>query len=658
MWQRIIHDKRVVGLFTILVILAAVPLTLELSNQEQDIRQRAAEPTPTVCSADQPTDTMMILDQSGSMAKATSDTDSTPRIDRAKQAANAFLDILAQRTQDPLHAASLTTISSEEYALVQTPLTRDLTKVKAAVDALVPKGGTCIECAIRNAAADFSTRQRGGVKNVGVLLTDGGATQYVGGVASTETANRREAEKRALAAAIEVHNKYKLAFYTIGFGDSINDQLLINIATSSGGKFYFAPNGSTLTQIYKNIAQIIGKGAVNGVVFNDTNTNGQLDADEDLLQGWVVNLVNPTTRAIVGTDTTDSNGNYGISGVCDGSYRVQEVVKLAWKQTSPINPDYHSVTISGANTIAEKNFGNLPQPTGSSLTCSPTNLTLTDGAVTLRATLKNSSGTPISGKQVSFAPSGNGIQLSRTSSTTDSNGIASTSITVADLKAAFNGKVTASFAGDTLSAASTCFANAQFTPQATTLQMTIFLHGIGKSGDNANPVDSSLSNKNPHHTSVPIEVTMYDTKTEPNALVADESSTATYNTTNGNYTATIQLDDTFEAGQYNLFVNSNKYLTRRIAQTLTINDQEIKTISPLSLVAGDVDNSNALNILDYDLIIGCYSDFAAPISCSQNQKDSTDINDDGKVDQFDYNLFLRELSVQNGDSIDQQDTLN
>ena len=36
---------------------------------------------------------MMIFDQSGSMAKATSDTDSTPRIDSAKKAATASLDI-------------------------------------------------------------------------------------------------------------------------------------------------------------------------------------------------------------------------------------------------------------------------------------------------------------------------------------------------------------------------------------------------------------------------------------------------------------------------------------------------------------------------------------------------------------------------------------
>ena len=67
------------------------------------------------------------------------------------------------------------------------------------------------------------------------------------------------------------------------------------------------------------------------------------------------------------------------------------------------------------------------------------------------------------------------------------------------------------------------------------------------------------------------------------------------------------------------------------------------------LVTGDIKIDNALNILDYNILIGCYSDFAPAVSCTADLKEEADLTDDGQVNQFDYNLFLRDLSVQNGD---------
>jgi len=147
MWQKIIKDRRMVGLLTLLLIVAAVPLTLYLGQQQQDVRQHAAE-APRICTLDQPTDTMMIFDQSGSMTKATSSTDSTPRMTRAKAASSAFLDILAKRTQTPLHEVSVTTISSEEKVKVVQTLTQNLINAKTAINNLTASGSTCIECAI------------------------------------------------------------------------------------------------------------------------------------------------------------------------------------------------------------------------------------------------------------------------------------------------------------------------------------------------------------------------------------------------------------------------------------------------------------------------------------------------------------------------------
>ena len=43
--------------------------------------------------------------------------------------------------------------------------------------------------------------------------------------------------------------------YTIGFGDDVNQQELIDIALITGGKYYFAPDEATLRYIYQHIGQ-------------------------------------------------------------------------------------------------------------------------------------------------------------------------------------------------------------------------------------------------------------------------------------------------------------------------------------------------------------------------------------------------------------------
>jgi len=119
----------------------------------------------------------------------------------------------------------------------------------------------------------------------------------------------------------------------------------------------------------------------------------------------------------------------------------------------------------------------------------------------------------------------------------------------------------------------------------------------------------------------------------------------------------MDLGSDFPTGKYSMLVSSPGYLTRKFPFIVSITKQKLNTLPDIQLVVGDVDKNNALNILDYDLVTGCYSDFAPPISCNQDQKTGTDLNDDGKVDQTDYNLFLRELSVQSGDAIVQVNNL-
>lgn len=180
----------------------------------------------------------------------------------------------------------------------------------------------------------------------------------------------------------------------------------------------------------------------------------------------------------------------------------------------------------------------------------------------------------------------------------------------------------------------------------TRLSLTLFLHGIGNSGDNANPDNYNLSNKDPRHPVRNVTVELYNTA---NALAGSGIGTVSYNEATGNFTGVITLPDTIAQGQYLVKVKSPLHLKKLIPGIQTITVDANQTMAPITLVAGDTNNDNRLNIIDYNSIIGCYSDLQAAVACTDELKIQTDLNDDSAVNQIDYNLFLREITVQNGD---------
>lgn len=180
-------------------------------------------------------------------------------------------------------------------------------------------------------------------------------------------------------------------------------------------------------------------------------------------------------------------------------------------------------------------------------------------------------------------------------------------------------------------------------PQATIFNLTVFLHGLGNSGDNANPTSHSLSNKNPSRKTRDIKVSLHNASDQ---LILQKSGTVTYDTTAGNFKGTVDMGTTITTGVYTIKITSPFYLTQIIPGIQTVNAGTTNTFPNVTLVTGDSDQSNTLNILDYNMILGCYSDFSPPVSCTPDQKLATDLTDDENVNQFDYNLFLRELSIQ------------
>jgi len=87
------------------------------------------------------------------------------------------------------------------------------------------------------------------------------------------------------------------------------------------------------------------RSSVSGFVFCDDNNNGVLDVDqgEHGIAGVTVQLVRPTTGAVVTTTQTDVSGLYYFGGVARGSYRIVE--------TQPANTDQGQAILGTINGV-------------------------------------------------------------------------------------------------------------------------------------------------------------------------------------------------------------------------------------------------------------------------------------------------------------------
>lgn len=181
-------------------------------------------------------------------------------------------------------------------------------------------------------------------------------------------------------------------------------------------------------------------------------------------------------------------------------------------------------------------------------------------------------------------------------------------------------------------------------PRMGGLQLTVSLHGIGTSGDSINPA-SLTSNKNPQHPTRDISILVTD---KAHTIEQNILGTLNYDPTTGKFSGVIPLSSLSD-GIYSLRVKTDQYLRKSIPGFLEAHRGKVTPVPPVSLIGGDINGDNKINILDYGILIGCYSDIRPALSCTASQKDAADLNDDGRVDQADYNFFLRESSVQVGD---------
>ena len=116
----------------------------------------------------------------------------------------------------------------------------------------------------------------------------------------------------------------------------------------SGGSALVLKRGGTTTT-----------GTIAGNVWNDSNGNGSKDSGEAGKSGVKV-YVDKNKNGVLDSGewsaTTDSGGNYKISGISSGSWRVRTVGVSGYRVSSPSSGYYDNISVSG-NSISGKNFG-------------------------------------------------------------------------------------------------------------------------------------------------------------------------------------------------------------------------------------------------------------------------------------------------------------
>ncbi|MFZ2411900.1 MAG: SdrD B-like domain-containing protein [Candidatus Methanoperedens sp.] len=100
-------------------------------------------------------------------------------------------------------------------------------------------------------------------------------------------------------------------------------------------------------------------GSISGVVFNDANQNGVMDAGEPGLPGWAITITGLVTSYTTSA-TTDASGYYTFPDLAPDLYVVAEALQPGWTLTAPLTGTYgvDLLFTDPTRTVTDLNFGN------------------------------------------------------------------------------------------------------------------------------------------------------------------------------------------------------------------------------------------------------------------------------------------------------------
>ena len=102
---------------------------------------------------------------------------------------------------------------------------------------------------------------------------------------------------------------------------------------------------------------------LSGQKWYDVDGDGELDNDEEGLEGWTIYLDDNNNGELDDDETftiTDEEGNYSFT-LPEGSYTVAEVPQEGWEQTAPADGTYE-VSLAAGESEENLNFGNQALP--------------------------------------------------------------------------------------------------------------------------------------------------------------------------------------------------------------------------------------------------------------------------------------------------------
>ncbi|MCL7411403.1 MAG: VWA domain-containing protein [Methanosarcinaceae archaeon] len=206
-----------------------------------------------------PLDVVLVMDRSGSMS-------GTPIAD-AKTAAKIFMDSLVSNAQVGL--VSFASSSTVDQGLISLNSFNNKKSIWDAIDALIATGSTAMGNGMADANNELINYGRKDAQKIMIVLTDG-------------ESNSGNDTQGIAATSIAKANHIKIYTIGLGSGSSTSTTWLKNIASGTGGEYFYAPNSSDLEDIYYSIAQSISDYDVTEVEYGtDGFTSYDYASDRD-----------------------------------------------------------------------------------------------------------------------------------------------------------------------------------------------------------------------------------------------------------------------------------------------------------------------------------------------------------------------------------------
>ncbi len=196
-------------------------------------------------------------------------------------------------------------------------------------------------------------------------------------------------------------------------------------------------------------------------------------------------------------------------------------------------------------------------------------------------------------------------------------------------------------------------------PNKTILEFVIGLDGIGTSGDTPNPEDKNCtetqrqegcgSNQNPNTKDRNLNIEIISQ--QGSFAVSEKLATITYDSATGKFKGSAELEN-ITSGTYVIKVKSPGFLRKTASQTQVITSGQKNTVPTTRLINGNVNEDNLLDIRDYNILVSCSTfskDNNETCKSGTNYQKLSDLDDNSVINEYDYNLLIRELPTGQGE---------